>query len=285
VTIGPFNNREIATGFWLLLFLVWALQKANIRKSIVALLRAFFRFKVLLPVFLMVFYTAATVTLLAFVGLWKISLLKDTIVWYCISAMAMMMRFATSDKVENIFHKVLVDSIKVVILLEFFVNTYTLSLPAELIILPILALIAMFDAVASLDKKYSAVARLTKGMQVVIGLVILVIALSRAISDLRNLQSLDTVRSIALAPLLSMILSPFLYVMVLIMKYELLFLRLDFGIEKEKGLKRYARRCIIMHTGLSLKRLQHLLTNHAVDLMDIQTKADVDCLVQKMTDS
>jgi len=31
--MGPFNNREIATAFWLLVFFVWALQEANIRKS------------------------------------------------------------------------------------------------------------------------------------------------------------------------------------------------------------------------------------------------------------
>jgi hypothetical protein len=200
--------------------------------------------------------------------------------WFCISAMAMMMRFTTSDEVENIFHKILGDSIKVVIILEFLVNTYTFSLPAELIILPILALIAMFDTVASLDKKYFAVTRLTKGIQAVVGLVILVIALSRAIYDLRNLQSFDTVRNIALAPLLSVMFSPFLYVMVLVFKYEDMFIWLDFVIGKEKMLKRYAKRCIMMHAGFSLRKLQQIRKNHGLDLMHIQTKADVDRLMQ-----
>ncbi len=276
---GVFNNREIAIAVWVIIFLSFVLRKANVRKSLLAVLRAFFRFKILLPVCLMVLYVAAVVVFLTVIGFWKIDFLKDTIVWFFVSAIAMMMRFATSDEVENIFHKVLIDSVKVAILLEFLVNTYTFSLPAELIIVPVLALIPMFDAVASFDKKYSAVARLTKGLQIVIGLFLMVIALSCAISDLRNLHSLDTVRSVALAPLLSLLLSPFLYVMVLILKYELVFLRLDFGIEKEKELKRYARRRIVMHAGLSLRKLQQLLRNHAVDLMHIQTEADVDRIV------
>jgi hypothetical protein len=69
--------------------------------------------------------------------------------------------------------------------------------------------------------------------------------------------------------------------MVLASKYELVFLRLDLGMEKEKGLKRYARYRILMYAGLSLRKLQHILRNNTADLMHIQTKADVDRLVQQ----
>lgn len=283
--MGLFNNREIATVVWVILFLAFAMRKSDIRKSFTAVLRAFCHFKILLPVCLMVLYTAAAVMLLTAIGLWNVSLLKDTILWFCLSAMAMMMRFVTSDDAENIFQKVLIDSIKIVIVLEFLVNAYTFSLPAELVIVPILTLIAMVDVVASSDEKGSVVAKVTKGAQTVVGFVILAIVASRAISDLQTLHSLDTFRSITLAPLLSLLFSPFLYVMVLISKYELVFLRLNFGMEKERGLKRYARRRILMHAGLSLRKLQHLLRNHAVDLMHIQTEADVDRLVQRRMDS
>ncbi|WP_338825518.1 hypothetical protein MHOCP_10940 [Moorella humiferrea] len=149
----PFNNREIATAFWFIVFLAFALRKADIRKSFMAVLRAFCQFKILLSVFLMVFYTLAVVRLLAAIGLWKVSLLKDTIVWLCVNAMAMMIRFITSDDAENIFQKVLTDSFKCIIVLEFLVNTYTFSLPTELVLVPILALIAMVDVIASSDEK------------------------------------------------------------------------------------------------------------------------------------
>ena len=38
---------------------------------------------------------------------------------------------------------------------------------------------------------------------------------------------------------------------------------------------------IIMHAGLSLRKLQHILRNNTSDLKHIQTKADVDRLVQQ----
>ena len=194
----------------------------------------------------------------------------------------MMIRTNTSDEAENILQNILVDSIKIVIFLEFLINTYTFSLPVELVIVLVLGLIAMVDVVANLDEKYSPVAGLTKRVQTVVGFLILGIALSRAIADLQNLYSLDTVRGVTLAPLLSLILSPFLYVMVLLSKYKLLFLRIELGIEKEKGLKWYARRRILMHAGLSLRQVQHLLKNHASDLMRVQTKADVDRLLESV---
>jgi len=279
--MGPFNNREIATAIWLLVFAVWALRKADIRRSLVGVVRAFCCLKIIVPICLMQLYLAAAVAILAFFGLWKVALLKDTIVWFCVGAMPMMMHIATSDDIEIFFKKLLVDSVKIVIILEFLVNTYTFSLPVELIIVLALVVIGLVDTVASLDKKHCAVARLISGVQTIIVFVILAILLNRAISDLQSLHNVDTARSIALAPLLSLFLSPFLYVLALVFRYELLFLRLSCGNEKGAKLRQYARRRILMYAGLSLGRLQNLLRHHAVDLMRIQTEADVNRLLSR----
>ncbi|HUU84737.1 MAG TPA: hypothetical protein VM243_14650 [Phycisphaerae bacterium] len=119
----------------------------------------------------------------------------------------------------------------------------------------------------------------TTGVQTIIGIVILGIVLSRAISDLENLYDIDTVRGIVLVPVLSILLAPLLYGMVLVSRYELLFVRLKCGVEKRAGVRRYAQRRIVMHAGLSLRRVEHLLRDHAGDVMRIQTKADIDHLL------
>ena len=48
----------------------------------------------------------------------------------------------------------------------------------------------------------------------------------------------------------------------------------------EKRIMRYARRKILMHAGLSLRKLQHILKNHTADLMHIQTEDDVERIVK-----
>lgn len=274
--MGPFNNRETATALWTLVFALWALRKTESRSSISGVLRAFWRFKIVASVCLMLLYVTAVVALLAAIGIWTPDLLKDTIVWFCVGAMAMMVRFATADNTDNVFRNILTDSIKVVILLEFLVNTYRFPLVVELILVPLLTFVAIIDVAASIDREHATVAKLAKGIQTATGFMILGIALNRAVSDFQNLKSWDTFRSIALAPLLSVLVFPFIYIMLLISKYEFVFTRLDFGGEKERSLKSYARRRIMIHAGLSLKRLQYLLKNHMVDLMHVETEFDVD---------
>jgi hypothetical protein len=279
--MGPFNNRELATAIWLLVFAVWALRKSEVRRSIGGVFRAFWRFKIVVPVCLMTIYITAIVVLLERIGMWEVGLLKDTIVWFFAGAMVMMVRFATADDTENIFRKILTDSIKIVILLEFLVNTYTFPLIVELILVPLFTFITMIDVVANMKEEHAIVAKLTKGIQVIAGFVILGIAVNRAFADFQNLKSLDTFRSITLAPLLSVLMFPFIYIMLVISKYELMFIRLKLGREKSRSLKRYARRRIIMHAGLSLKRIQHLLGNHVIDLMHIEKESDVDSFLRQ----
>ena len=283
--MGTFNNREIAGACWLVVLLAWMLPKAAVRKSLGGVLQAFFQRKILASVCIMALYSAAAAILLTAIDLWRVSLLKDTIVWFCASAMVMVMRFVTSRDSESIFREVLAESLTIVIVLEFLFNTYTFSLPIELVLMPVLALVVMVNALASSDKQYSEVAKITRGIQTAFGFGILAIVLIRAVSDLKALESLDTVRSIALAPLLSLLFVPCLYILVLISQYELVFMRLDVGAEKDHRVKRYARRRILMHVGLSMKKVRHLLREHLIDLTHIQTEADVDRIVAQATDS
>ncbi len=279
--MGPFNTREIAAAFWFLVFLAWVLSKADIRRSLGQLLRGFFRYKILTPLFVMALYTSAAVWLLAGFHLWTASLFKDTILWFCATAIAMMMRFMTSDDADNMFKVVVVKSITIVIVLEFLVNAYTFSLPVELVIVPVFALIAMLDALASSDNRYSDVASIIKGVQGVVGTIIIAIVVVHAISDLKAIGNIDTLRSVLLAPLLSLLFIPCLYGLVLFSKYELVFLRLNLGTEKDEKLKRYTRRRILLAAGLSLRKVQRLLRDHASDLMHAQTEADIDRLLDQ----
>jgi hypothetical protein len=67
-----------------------------------------------------------------------------------------------------------------------------------------------------------------------------------------------------------------LYFLVLYAKYELVFVRLNFGHTMSPALKRYARMRIVMHAGLHLSRLENLLDGHMADLVFSRTASDVD---------
>lgn len=271
-----FNNREIATAIWAAVVIVYALSKRNVRKSILSALRAFFRVKIVVPIGFMILYTTGMVAGLYYVNLWTLSLLKDTIVWFCFTGIVVSFEFITSNRTEAVFRKIVYDNIKTVVVIEFLVNTYTFSLTAELLLIAITTMIGVLDAVARTDVKFHAVAKVTTGLQTMTGLVVLFLAAQNAVHDYANLHSAETMRSFLLAPALSILFSPFVYLLVLFAAYELLFVRLELGPEKDRALKRYARRRIIKHCRFSLRRLRGLLYVHGLHLMRIQKRGDVD---------
>jgi len=279
-----FNTREIATAVWFLIFFVFVTsKKSDILRPVRYVVRAFCQLKILISFFVMLLYVAISVFILSKINLWTVDLLKDTIVWFCVSAMVMTVRFVTSDETKNIFKTIIIDNLKIIIIFEFIANTYTFSLPVELIIVSGITIFVLIEAAAGVDKKNEIVEKYAKAILGIFGIIIFIVSMKNAIGDIQNLNKADAWRNIALAPLLSVILSPFIYVLVLYASYELVFLRLNFGVDKAKKLKRYARYRILMYAGLNLRRLEYILKNHALDLMRLQTESDVDMLVQKTT--
>lgn len=275
-----FNNREIATAIWLLIIFILMLFKRDIRKSLFNVLKAFFKIKILTSIILMIAYTAGIVFLLNMANLWNTSLLKDTVVWFCFTGIVMSFDLVTSKKDQNLFRKIIIDNIKIVIIIEFIVNTYTFSLGGELVFIPVLTLIVIMEVVAKTDDKYSSVAKLMNGLQIIIGIIILIYAMSNVVSDYKNFGSLDTLRNFLLAPLLFILFFPFIYFILLFANYELLLIPLNLGYEKSRKLKRYAKRKIIKHCLLSLKKVKKALNMNTYNLMHIRNKEDVDKMIK-----
>lgn len=276
-----FNNREIATAIWVLLFAVWALSKTEVRNSAGYVVRAFIHPKILVCLSLMTAYIAIILAILALIGVWHIGLTKATILWLCFSGFALVLAFANSnrDDNDNVFRKIFFDNFKAVILVEFLINTYTLSLVGELVVVLFVTFVILLDTFARTDDQYAQVARITGVLLVVTGFSFFAYAVSEAIGDYRTLRSLETLRSISLPPLLSITLAPFIYAVVLVSTYELVFLRLKLGPKKTTAVLRYARRRILLRFGLRVKILRAFLRLHALDLMSVQTVNDVDNLV------
>lgn len=282
--MNPFNNREIATAIWLLAIFIFMLIKRGIRESLLNVIKAFFKIKILFSIFLMIVYTTGILIVLHHVRLWNTSLLKDSIVWFCFTGILMCFNLVTSKKEENHFRKIIINNIKIVIIIEFIINTYTFSLVVELVFIPLVTLLVMMEVIAKKDKKYSSLTKIINGLYIIIGVVILFYVISNVVSDYKNFGSLDTLRNILLAPLLTISFLPFIYFIMLFDAYERLFVRLNLGYEKSSKLKRYTKRKIIKHCLLSLKKVNNALNMKNYNFMHIRNKEDVDEIVKVYKD-
>lgn len=271
-----FNNREIATAIWICIISILFSFKSEIRNSVLNSLKIFFNWKIQLSILSLIIYSSIIVSLLHSIKFWTFDFLKDSIMWFCFTGIVLSFDALTKSKDEDLFKKVIFNNIKVLIILEFIINTYTFSLIGEIIFLPIITFIAMIEVFSKFNKKYSPIEKLTSYIQIAIGIIILTLSTTKIITDFNNFGNLNTLRSFLLPPFLSISILPFIYLMFIISNYEQLFLKLNFYKTKNKKLINYAKKRIFCNCLLSLKKTNKALNMNIYNLMHINTYEDVD---------
>jgi len=277
--MNSFSNREISIFIWVVIFLVYALYNKKVRKSFVNLFKFAFQIKLIVPFVLLVAYVSVVVTFLKYVELWDTDLIKETLLWFFLSGISLALSFVSNYSEKGILKTIVVDNVKVIILLEFIVDDFTLSLPVELAIIPIMTFVIGIDAVAKMDDKYKSVANITTGIQSIFGLTIITFAIIQAINNYQLLGTIDSIRQIMLAPILSTALVPFIYILLVLTTYELLFLQITMNKNKEYGVGKYAKRRMISLLKLNLRKSRDFLKIHRLELFQLRTKEDVDNLI------
>jgi len=118
---GLFSSRELAAGIWLGLIFILAAATTRGRISIAGVARAALHWKMLSVVGLTGAYTAIMAWLL-WMAAWTQDLLKDTVVWFLFSGLALIGSVMTGAD-ENRWQRAVLDQVKVVILIEYLLAT------------------------------------------------------------------------------------------------------------------------------------------------------------------
>ena len=236
-----FNNREVATIIWLFLLFLWVLSRAEIRSSLPGVVKALLGRQMVLAISSMLAYVAVMVLVFSKLGFWDQSAIKDTVFWVLGGAVVMFFNVNKAAGDEHYFRKVVSDNLKLVLVLEFLVNVYTFGLLAELVIVPLIALLLMLKTFVGLKAEYKKVDTFLGYVLGIIGLSLLAFAVYQAIVNLQVFANLRTLRDFLLPPVLSIAFLPFIYGLALYMTYDGLFRRMDFFNGNDPGLARYAK--------------------------------------------
>ena len=76
-----FSTREIVSALYLLIFIVFIITKKSIRSSLLNVIKAFFCFKIQVPIFLLLLYGSIPVLVAKQFSFWKWIYIKDIIIW------------------------------------------------------------------------------------------------------------------------------------------------------------------------------------------------------------
>lgn len=159
-------------------------------------------------------------------------------------------------------------------------NLYTFNLIVELFLLPVITMIIMsitiLDAYPEFqNEKSKPVQKLFSFLNIGIGFTILFNTLYLAVIDIKNLGTIDNLRSVLLTPLLSILFLGFVYVFALWSSYEQIFIRIRFGESKSRGLIRYIKFKIIILCRLNINETNDFWKISGLRTLNIRNKSDV----------
>lgn len=230
-----FNNRELATIFWIIITII-SITIISIKKetniSLFPLIKAFTHKKILIPFGFMISYIFLMIYLLYIINLWNTTQLKNTFLWFF--SFGILTFFNTSKIIEDdsYFKNVIFNNLKLLAVLEFFINVYSFSLITEVILIFLLLTINILFYFAKKEEKHHKIKIFLECCLIFLGFIILIYAFSMMIINPEKIFNKSTVLDFSMPIILTLCYLPFVFLLLLYMTYEKAFLNLHIFIEK-----------------------------------------------------
>lgn len=278
------NNREWALVIWLVIALLLMLCSRALRHSLATVLKAFLAPKIIGVICAMAAYVFVLVMLGRSLGLWTTELIGSTVLWFVGVALVMLVRSTQVSEQTGFLRKKFIQVVGVVALVEGFANLYVFPLVIELILLPVLILLAAMAALAELKDEYEEVRKPLKTILSLVGIGFLVYVAVHIASDVSGARLGSTLqkcacacrtcpnparaavvahrseltgdlRSLAMPIWLTVALLPFIYVVGLMAAYETGFLQIDFCHWADAHARRRAKLALLLGVNFRARRL------------------------------
>lgn len=233
--IGFFTTREWASITLIVLFVLLSARAKSVRGSIIGIVKAFFHWKILLPIICAQIYLSIFAYALYKYGLWNTTILRETIFFLFYTSIALILKYNNNDDRISSIKGIVEDTVKATLIIEFYLNIHTFSYGVELIIQFLLTLLYVMGAYIKRDTKdlaktYSCTQILFYGLSISL----LVYSIYMSIDEWKENFTSQTVMSLLFPIVATIAYWPFLYIFSVIKAYEEWFVRISFVSNKEE---------------------------------------------------
>lgn len=286
-SIPSLTTRETALVLWVGGFIAWAaIKDGSIRSSLAGVARVFVSKWILSFLAGAAVYVVVMVLVLRTLGYWTADMTKPTIYWFVATGLVAALRSNEND--ERYFRSLVARNVSAAVVIELLVNLHTFPLLVELVLVPIVLLLAMTEIYARSqvedDQSLRPVVKLLGGVLAVLGLVALTFSLNYLVRNLGEVATRENVAAFFLPLILTFWFIPFLYGLALFGKYQTMFAMTSFGMKGNRPLYRYARREIWRACGLSLRRARLFERSYRGRLFGSTTREEVVKVVSDFRD-
>lgn len=283
-----FSTRELATAFWTGIILVAVgmaiVTNKKARKSFIEVLKCFFgrKLRTLWEIYLL--YIGIITFLFSRLPIWESIYLKDIIIWTFFSGLTICINAVAGEADEKYIFKVLKDNIRFTMVTELLLSTFTFGFWVEVIIIPIITVIVLFDTVAEHKSDAIAVHKLLQDVIAFVGLCVILQTVRVGILEYRELNVINTLVSFFIPIVYLLLVTPLEYAFELYSKYGMLFIQMHFKEPSDKMVQRKRHLKVIKVCGLSVKRIM-LFQKQCIPRMYISMPdVEFDLLISHLED-
>lgn len=258
-----FNNRELASILLASLFIIYTVYKIDDKKGLFKqffdLFLAFFGKKLRQVQYFFLAYIFIEIIILHNFFYWDRLYLKDTFIWM-FSAFFLIMKHSKLVEQKHFIKNILIDNLKFIAIFEFIVNLYTFNFIFEFIMLTIITFIVLMQTVIEYQEQRKDTELVKKIFNFILAfftITILFLTIKRAYDDYQNIVIIDLIKKFLLPFLLTLLYLPFYYILILIFKYETVFVLIDLY-QKDRWLNIYTKIKIILTCFISYNKLKKI---------------------------
>lgn len=168
----------------------------------------------------MLAYVILSVFVLHELSLWNTSLLKITIFWFFGWAIVVLMNSNKAGVEKHYLKNTLAGIMGLTVLVSFITDFYTFPFFVEIFLVPFAVFITVLATYSGMKNIYRPVHIFLNWIMIAFGILILGINLYRAISNFKDFATIGTLQELLLPILLSTMFLPFIYLLVVYMKYQ-----------------------------------------------------------------
>lgn len=256
-----FTTREVSTAIWIIILLIILLMSKKVRSSAINVLQISFSKQLLIPFLPVLIYSIILTFLFSRTDIWKIYYSKDIILWVLFVGIPLYYGVVQEKSLDGYFKSMVIDNLKFIAIVEFFLSIFSFSLITELILVPVITILALLDAVAGMKEEYQLVKKYTSITLSIAGLFIFYQSFEVAINNYSTLNIMDTLISFFIPFVFTILFIPISYLLALYAKYQTIFIRMGFKEKEDKRIKKWHRWLVLKACNISHKKLLYFEQN------------------------
>ena len=267
--IDFFTTREWASITLIVLFILFSARARSVRGSIIGVVKAFFHWKILLPIICAQIYLSIFAYALYKYGLWNTTILRETIFFLFYTSIALILKYNNDDERISSIKGIVEDTVKATLIIEFYLNIHTFSYGVELIFQFLLALLFLMGAHNKCDtKELEKIYDCTQTIFYCLSVFLLTYSIYMSIYQWREIFMAHNVISLLFPIVATIAYWPFLYLFSVIKTYEEWFVRIYFASDKEEY--GFRKKQVFKACGINLSLIHFVSKNFHVYIPQTQ---------------